>query len=40
MDEFKLGLELMGYGLSGVFMVLILFYAVIRLLVKVFPYKD
>ena len=40
MDEFKLGLELMGYGLTGVFMVLILFYAVIRLLVKVFPYKD
>ena len=40
MTEFQMGLELMLYGLSGVFAVLILFYGVIKLLVKIFPYKE
>ncbi len=40
MHELELGLELMGYGLVGVFTVLILFYFMIRVLVKVFPYKG
>ncbi|MBZ4646339.1 MAG: hypothetical protein PWR27_1297 [Petroclostridium sp.] len=40
MDQINLGLQLMGYGLAGVFLVLILFYAVIRLLVKIFPYNP
>ncbi len=40
MDEFGLGLELMAYGLTGVFVVLILFFIVIKLLLIVFPYKG
>ncbi|HSN65919.1 MAG TPA: OadG-related small transporter subunit [Fusibacter sp.] len=40
MYEFGLGLELMAYGLTGVFAVLILFFIVIKLLLKVFPYKG
>lgn len=40
MDNVNLGLQLMGYGLTGVFMVLILFYIVIKLLLKLFPLKD
>ncbi|MDP3388249.1 MAG: OadG-related small transporter subunit [Eubacteriales bacterium] len=40
MDNVNLGLQLMGYGLAGVFMVLILFYAVIKLLLKLFPLKE
>jgi hypothetical protein len=39
MDSLNLGLQLMGYGLTGVFMVLILFYAVIKLLLILFPLK-
>jgi Na+-transporting methylmalonyl-CoA/oxaloacetate decarboxylase gamma subunit len=40
MSEFYLGLELMGYGLAGVFIVLILFFIVIKMLIKIFPYKE
>lgn len=40
MDNVTLGLQLMAYGLIGVFMVLILFYAVIKLLLKLFPLKE
>ena len=40
MNELGLGLELMMYGLTGVFAVLIMFYFVIKLLLKVFPYKE
>ncbi len=40
MNELKLGLELMLYGLIGVFVVLILFFFVIKLLTTVFPYKE
>ncbi len=40
MNELGLGVELMMYGLTGVFVVLILFYFVIKLLLKVFPYKE
>ncbi|GAB6106439.1 OadG-related small transporter subunit [Fusibacter bizertensis] len=40
MNEFNLGLELMGYGLAGVFIVLILFFIVIKVLVKMFPIKG
>lgn len=34
-----LALKLMGYGLLGVFTVLILFYFMIKLLMKLFPSK-
>ena len=37
MDDIVLGMQLMQYGLSGVFLVLILFYAVITLLMKTLP---
>jgi Na+-transporting methylmalonyl-CoA/oxaloacetate decarboxylase gamma subunit len=40
MNELGLGVELMMYGLTGVFVVLIMFYFVIKLLLKVFPYKE
>jgi len=40
MNELGLGVELMIYGLTGVFAVLIMFFFVIKLLIKVFPYKD
>lgn len=35
-----MGLQLMGYGLAGVFLVLILFYGMIQLMMKVFPYHP
>ena len=37
---FSLGLELMLYGLAGVFTTLILFILMILGLTKIFPYKD
>jgi len=40
MDDIVLGVQLMEYGLSGVFLVLILFYAVITLMMKALPYKP
>jgi len=40
MTAMNLGLKLMLYGLSGVFSVLILFYGVIKVLGKMFPYKE
>lgn len=40
MSELSLALELMVYGLLGVFGVLILFYLLIVAINKVFPYKE
>ncbi len=40
MSEISLGLQLMGYGLAGVFVVLILFYFMIVLMLKIFPYRP
>lgn len=40
MNELGLGVELMMYGLTGVFVVLIMFFFVIKLLLKIFPYKE
>lgn len=40
MNDISLGLELMGYGLAGVFLVLILFYVMIVLMVKIFPFHP
>lgn len=39
MNDLNLAGQLMGYGLAGVFLVLILFYGVIKLLIKAFPEK-
>ena len=36
----SMGLQLMGYGLTGVFLVLILFYAMILLMMKIFPHRP
>jgi len=40
MNDIFLGIQLLEYGLSGVFLVLILFYAVITLMMKILPYKP
>jgi len=40
MSDFSLGLQLMEYGLAGVFIVLILFYVIILVLMKLFPYHP
>jgi Na+-transporting methylmalonyl-CoA/oxaloacetate decarboxylase gamma subunit len=34
------GLIIMGVGMAGVFLVLVLFYIIILLLKKFFPYKP
>jgi len=39
MTEMGLALMLMGYGLIGVFTVLIVFYIIIKVLMKLFPEK-
>jgi len=39
MDDIVLGMQLMEYGLAGVFLVLILFYGVITLMMKALPYN-
>lgn len=39
-SDIFLGLELMKYGLIGVFLVLILFYAVIVIMMKLFPHHP
>lgn len=40
MSDISLGLKLMVYGLLGTFSVIILFYIVILILMKIFPYRD
>ena len=40
MDPMLLGLELMVGGLASVFMVLISFIVLIKILTKVFPYEE
>lgn len=40
MSDISLGLQLMEYGLAGVFLVLILFYILIIFLMKIFPYHP
>lgn len=36
----RLALELMLYGVSGVFFVLIVFFVIVKLLNVIFPYKG
>ena len=40
MTNIQLGVELMGYGLIGVFSVLLIFMGSIKLLTVVFPPRD
>ena len=40
MELLTKGFELMGMGLVGVFAVLIFFYFMIKVLIKVFPPKE
>jgi len=40
MDLIGLGIQVMIMGLAGVFVVLILFYFMIKGLIKVFPPKE
>jgi len=39
MKDIGLGLEMMLYGIGTTFLILILFYFVVKLLVKLFPEK-
>lgn len=34
------GLEIMGFGMAGIFLVLLLIFISIKVLLKVFPPKD
>ena len=40
MDTFYQGLKLMGFGMAGIFLVLILIFLSIKVLLKVFPDKK
>jgi len=40
MDEIMLGVQVMGYGLAGVFSVILLFYASIVIMCKVLPVDE
>ena len=40
MTHMQLGVALMGYGLIGVFSVLLLFILLIKLLTTIFPHKK
>jgi len=40
MSDISLGIKLMEYGLLGTFSVIILFYVIILILMKIFPYRD
>lgn len=40
MDLIGLGVQMMIYGIAGVFGVLIIFYFMIKILLKVFPDKG
>lgn len=39
-SDLQKGLLVMATGISGVFIVLILFYFMIKILIKLFPYKK
>jgi tetrahydromethanopterin S-methyltransferase subunit E len=40
MSDIVIALELMGYGLLGVFVVLLLFFIMTKVLMKIFPGKN
>jgi Na+-transporting methylmalonyl-CoA/oxaloacetate decarboxylase gamma subunit len=40
MTELQAGVQLMLYGLCGTFTVLILFFIMIKLILKLFPEKE
>jgi len=40
MDVFIGALEVMGIGVSGVFLVLAVFFAIVKLMIKLFPAED
>ena len=40
MDIVLGALEVMGFGVSGVFLVLALFFVLIKLMIKMFPADD
>lgn len=39
LDTFYEGLHIMGFGMAGIFLVLLLIFASIKILLKVFPGK-
>lgn len=40
MDTFFKGLKIMGLGMTTVIGVLLLFYLIVKLLIKIFPEKE
>lgn len=40
LDTFYEGLKIMGFGMVGIFLVLLLIFASIKVLLKVFPAKS
>ncbi len=40
LSTFFEGLKIMGFGMTGIFLVLLLIFASIKLLLKVFPEKK
>lgn len=40
MDIFLGALEVMGFGVSGVFLVLAIFYLLVKLMIKLYPADD
>jgi Na+-transporting methylmalonyl-CoA/oxaloacetate decarboxylase gamma subunit len=39
LETFLEGLEIMGFGMTGIFLVLLLLFVSIKILLKVFPAK-
>lgn len=37
---FYQGLQVMGFGMSGIFIVLLMIYATIKILIKLFPAES
>jgi Na+-transporting methylmalonyl-CoA/oxaloacetate decarboxylase gamma subunit len=40
LDTFFEGLQIMGFGMAGIFLVLLIIFASIKILLKVFPAKP
>lgn len=40
MEIFMGALEVMGVGVSGVFLVLAIFFILVKLMIKIFPAED
>lgn len=39
-DNFIASLKLMGMGMSGIFIFILIFYGLVLVLMKIFPYRE